>query len=288
MNERWPFTVHKDDKFDPLLKKLQSLDILDLSSSNEDDTKQIHIKDAEILFEVFRTIFVLYATPNERHISFTKQVKRLTSKGEFLNLSLIDNVSVKANELLATLITKEGDDVYEASFKALLAVYLGSLRPLDFIYPNTYISELGRDTHEIDILLGWQNKECLMIETTRGFDKQTDKIDETYLWYFKKSLFRKWILEKLYSVQCTLSYITLKSLGQQPKRSPNFSGQLLDESQSTLDSPNQLIEKILQHEGETIHLINLEEHFKRSLTIEEIGYRLKEEVLEKLANLFGH
>lgn len=284
MSGRWPFTVHRDSKFDKLIGQLNQLKIV--SFHREGGAIRLTIAEPTIFLEILRTIFILYATPNENSILFSQDRKRLIAKtGRYLNLALTDEVSEKARTILNLLITDEADVVYEYSFNALIAVYLGSIKPLDFIYPNTYITELGRDTHEFDVILGSPDKKCAIVETTRGFDKKVDEIDETYTWHFKKALFRKWILEKLYGVECKLCYITLKNL-------VSLEADIIIDTDQTLssgiqiidDSYNPLIAKVLEHEQDRVEILELNDYFKNALTIQEIDKVLQEKLIEKLGN----
>ena len=285
MSLRWPFTVHRDSKFDNLIGQLNQLKIVSLH--REEGAMRLTIEEPTIFLEILRTIFILYATPNENSILFSKNQKKLITKtGRYLNLALTDEVSEKARTILNLLITSEADVVYEYSFNALIAVYLGSIKPLDFIYPNTYITELGRDTHEFDVILGSPDKKCAIVETTRGFDKKVDEIDETYTWHFKKALFRKWMLEKLYGVECKLCYITLKNLVRlEADITIQTDETLSSEIQIIDESCNPLIAKILEHERDRVQILELEDSLKNALTIQEIDNVLQEKLIEKLGDL---
>ena len=206
--------------------------------------------------------------------------------GRNLNLALTDEVSEKASGILDILITDEADVVYEYSLNALIAVYIGSIKPLDFIYPNTYITELGRDTHEFDIILGTPDKKCAIVETTRGFDKKIDEIDETYTWHFKKALFRKWMLEKLYGIECKLCYITLKNLVRlEADITIQTDETLSSEIQNIDESGNLLIATVLEYEQDSVKILELEEYFKNALTMQEIDKVLQEQLIEKLGDV---
>ena len=285
MSVRWPFTVHRDSKFDNLVSQLNQLKIVSLH--RERGAIRLTIEEPTIFLEILRTIFILYATPNENSILFSKERKRLITKtGRYLNLTLTDEVSEKARAILYFLITSEADVVYEYSFNALIAVYLGSITPLDFIYPNTYITELGRDTHEFDVILGTPDQKCVIIETTRGFDKKVDEIDETYTWHFKKALFRKWMLEKLYGVECKLCYITLKNLVRlEAELDIQTDETLSSEIQNLDESYNPLIAKVLEHEQDRVEILALEDYFKNALTIQQIDKVLQEQLIKKLGDI---
>jgi len=203
MND-WPFGVHQNDRFLKLVQKLAELKIVELEESG--NSKRLKLLEPNTLLEVFRTVFFLYASPARKTygIGFCKTTNRLIIKGDCIDFAFINPGTDKAKQILSILITKEDDFIYESAFNALISVYPGTLEYLDMIFPNTYITELGKKTHEFDILLGTHDKKCIVVETTRGFDKETDKIDETYTWHFKKALFRKWMIEKIYNVECRL------------------------------------------------------------------------------------
>ena len=285
MSAQWRFSVHRSSNFQKLIDKLQDLGIVTVEPDGS-NANQIRILQPSVLGEAFRTIFILYATPNESHICFSKNDRRLVTSGKYINLSLTESVSENSNELLDVLITGEGDKVIEAGFNALLAVYLGSICPLDFIYPNTYIADLGRHTHEFDIFLGTQDKSCMIVETTRGFDKEIDAIEETYLWHFKKALFRKWTIEKLYGIDCRLCYITLKNLLKEPIVVDELPTELSNEARLITNTSNPLIEEIRQQEGDQLHILEVEDLFTGALIIREIDIRLEDEFVKRLTNVF--
>jgi len=281
MTGEWPFTVHQNSDFHTLITKLTNLDVVVLETQNH--AYRLSIKDSATLLEVFRNIFFLYASPNEP-TSFCKKNKMVITRGEYLDFFPLGDTSEKAREILDTMITGEanfGD--YENGFNAMIAVYLGSLQALDFIYPNTYIVELGKKTHEFDILLGTQDKKCVIIETTLGFDKEIDGVDESYTWHFKKALFRKWMVEKLYQVECALYYITLKAFDRLAVFSTPPIPDTLSENFSNLPvSSNPLIEKLLEHEGDAVQILDLGKHFEKALKIQKIDNILQKELIDKI------
>jgi hypothetical protein len=281
MSGEWPFTVHQNANFHTLITKLTNLEVIVLETQNH--ACHLSIKDSATLLEVFRNIFFLYASPNEP-TRFCKKNQMVITRGEYFDFFPLGETSEKAREILNTMITGEANFYdYENGFNAMIAVYLGRLQPLDFIYPNTYIVELGKKTHEFDILLGTQNKKCVIIETTLGFNKEIDGVDESYTWHFKKALFRKWMVEKLYQVECVLYYITLKAFNRLAGVSTPPIPDTLSENFSNLsESSNLLIEKLLEHEGDAVQILDLGKHFEKALNIKKIDNILQKELIDKV------
>jgi len=282
MNNEWTFTIHKNTRFIKLIKKLEGLGILSLENSK----KKLVLKESDIFFNLFNIVFYLYANPSQqKNIGFCKTTNRLIIKGECIDFAFLNNKSEKAKELFNILITNEDDQNYENAFNALIAIYLGTLAQLMFIYPNTYIIELGRKTHEIDIILGTEDKKCIIVETTRGFDKESDKIEETYMWHFKKALFRKWMIEKIYNIECRLCYITLKGLTDFVQAEP-LPEELSAEIQDNLYEKNPLLDKLREYEKDKLLILNLGTSLKKSFNEQELSNLLKTELIDKLSDLF--
>ncbi len=280
MSDTWRFTVHKNERFDKLIPQLCQVGIAELMKSSN-TAYQLQLKDTATFLEIFKIVFLLYVTPNEPHIKL--KTGKVITQGKFVNIALTEDISPKAQEVLNVLITAEDDPVYEEAFNALIAVYIGSLMPLEFIFPNTYIIELGRHTHELDIFCGVQYPECIIVETTRGFTKEFDNIRESYAWHFKKAIFRKWMLEKLYHVKCQLWYITLQ--GQfQGETSPDELPDELKEEQDVIESTNKLFDAVLDYERDGIHIIDLGE-FHNIFSIQRIESLLHTHLLQKIQEL---
>lgn len=148
MSDTWGFTVHRNERFHRLIPQLSQAGITELLRPSN-NTYQLKINDTTSFLEIFKIVFLLYVTPHETHIKMKNG--KIISEGKYINIILIEKISPKAQEVLDALITAEDDPVYEEAFNALLAVYIGSIMPLEIIYPNTYIIELGRHTHEFDI-----------------------------------------------------------------------------------------------------------------------------------------
>jgi hypothetical protein len=280
MSDSWPFTVHKNDRFPKLIDQLCKVGIAEVMKPS-DKTTQLKLKDIESFLEIFKIVFLLYATPNDKHIKFKNGT--LVIKGQFIELALMNCISSTSQEILDVLITEDDDPVYEEAFNALIAVYIGSLKPLEFIFPNTYIIQLGKHTHEFDIFCGFQYPNCIAIETTRGFSKKDDNTEESYAWHFKKAVFRKWMIEKLYSVKCQLWYITLQGQSQKDALQDTLPDEL-EEEKKTLQSKNELLKTVLKYEKDNIQIIDLGK-FRNTLSIQKIGNLLNTNLFDKLAKI---
>ncbi len=266
--QNWPFTIHENQLFKKLILKLKDSGVIYLKKNNS--AQQVEISKIDVFHEIFSVVFLQYSTPDITNILLCKETNQILLRGKYSGYT-IERISDEALEVLKILITKEDDADYENAFNALLCVCLASIRPCEFIFPNTYVVDLGRDTHEFDVIAGTNEKKCIIIESTRGFDKKVDKIDESYTWHFKKALFRKWMLEKIYNIECKLIYISLKkflyeassklSLPKEPEEEANS----LDESDN-----NGLISKLLKVEDQSISIIEFSEEILQSLNKENI------------------
>ena len=125
----------------------------------------------------------------------------------------------------------------------------------------------------------------IIVESTRGFDKKVDNIDESYTWHFKKAVFRKWMVEKIYSIECRLVYISLKELASGSSSKPSLPKEL-DEEATILDESreNELISKLLQVEGDNISIIDFNKNILMSLNKEKIINSVYNKIYQKLSN----
>jgi len=289
-DQQSPFTAHKSTQFDKLIEILKKTNVISLTKI--DSAHKIKFEKIDVFHEVFSIIFLKYSTPYLNNILLCKANKQIILKGEnieytpertsndvleFLKILMtkvgyaFEEISNDALEVLKILITKEDAANYENAFNSLICVLLGSIKPCKFIYPNTYIIELGKDTHEFDVLACTNENKYIVIESTRGFDKKLDNIDETYTWHFKKALFRKWMVEKIYNIDCKLIYLSLKdNLSVSSSKLPipeglNQEANSLNESQD-----NSLISKLLQLENPNISIIDFSEDLLMSLNKEKI------------------
>ena len=121
-----------------------------------------------------------------------------------LSGNILNNLIDSGEEIVAS----------DGLFNSLIAVYIATRLCFKFLYPNTYIVELGKDTHEIDIFGGAldNNKtKYLMIESTLGFlrKKIEGESRDTHMEHFKKAVFKKWAIEKIFNVDVSLIYISV-------------------------------------------------------------------------------
>ena len=277
------YTIHQNNRFGKLIKKLTTLQICELEKC-DNNTHKLICKDENILSQIFQIVFLLYATPNEPWITIDADKSTVILKGKFMNISVIDRVSNSAKEILDILLSKEDDAAYEEAFNSLLCIYIGMITPLKIIYPNTYVVDLGDKSHEIDIYFETTDNNCFMIETTRGFTKDIDKIEDTYSWHFKKAVFRKWLIEKFYpQMNCKLCYLTLRTaeiLTEQTIEAviPSVLQEEISETQSI-----NLTQKIIQQEQGNILFLSLDK-LTQPLAVSELRSLLEQELIQKLRN----
>ena len=279
--QRFLFTVHRNTEFDRLIDNLINTGVIDLGKI--DSAYKVEIQKVDVFYEIFSIIFLQYSTPDISNIVLSKETQQIILKGDNIGY-ILEDISSEALEILTILITKEDDADYENAFNALICVCLGSIKPCKFIFPNTYITELGRDTHEFDVFACTNEDKYIIVESTRGFDKKVDNIDESYTWHFKKAVFRKWMVEKIYSIECKLVYISLKEVLSGSSSKPSLPEELNEEA-AILDESrdNELISKLLQVEGNNISIIDFNENTLMSLNKEKIINSVYNEIYKKLS-----
>lgn len=277
--------MHQDSNFSKLVSELQERDIVEIDSGEH--AKQIIIKKEEVIEQLLTNIFVLYSTPSDYEaIAVHEESQKIYVQSGDLEISFVDELDEDVANLLNTLLTGgDKSKVYEYAFNTLVAIYISSMARLEFVYPNTYIVELGNNSHEIDIFLGTCDKECIMVETTRGSDKETDRIDESYAWHFKKALFRKWLVERIYEIDVRLIYITVKGhwlLNQQEQAPPDELEEEFAETEPTGDRTS-LFDMILETENENVCILKLDSILACPDTFENIGVKLRKELIGGLS-----
>jgi len=266
--QRSPFTVHENTQFVRLIEVLNEIGVVSLKKI--DSARKIEFRNIDVLHEVFSIIFLKYATPDISNILLYKESQQIVVKGKNIGY-VLEEISNDTLEVLKILTTKEDDADYENAFNSLICVLLGSIKPCKFIFPNTYITELGRDTHEFDVFACTNEDKYIIVESTRGFDKKLDNIDETYTWHFKKALFRKWMIEKIYNIDCKLIYLSLKENLFRSSSNLSLSEDFTQEANSLNESQdNALISKLLQVEDKSISIIDFPEDLLMSLNKEKI------------------
>jgi len=267
-DQRSPFTVHENTQFVRLIEVLNKISVVSLSKIGS--ALKIEFRKIDVFYDVFSIIFLKYATPDIDNILLCKESQQIVLKGKNIGY-VLEEISNDTLEVLKILITKEDDADYENAFNSLICVLLGSIKPCKFIFPNTYIIELGRDTHEFDIFACTNEDKYIIVESTRGFDKKLDNIDETYAWHFKKALFRKWMIEKIYNIDCKLIYLSLKANLFRSSSNLSLSEEFNQEANSLNESQdNALISKLLQVEDKNISIIDFPEDILMSLNKEKI------------------
>jgi len=212
-----PFSVHQNDRFIKLCEYFGSKGLISFVDGNQKGRKMRFEKEGEdVVLELM--YFSLLA-----HGGFTFDSQKLGIKLPGRGIHICINPD-KSKPYIEDLLSNDREmfaNHAEELFNSSIALYLGSLFLFEFLFPNTYIVALGRKTHELD-LFGCINHEgerkYLLIETTIGyFKKFTDEGKEVYdrdshNWHFKKAIFKKWTLEKIFSVDINLIYVTVREL----------------------------------------------------------------------------
>ena len=212
-----PFNVHKNNKFKRLIEVLQNQGVIVLKSCSNTG-KKIKIKNNHILAELIYFSFLVHSG----HLMETKEKRLVISSGKGINIYMYPYSSEKILTELITIKEETFLQKPEQLFNAFLAVYIASNFCFDFIYPNTYIVELGKRTHELDIfgcVINKSKPKYLLIETTLGFfkkegnEKEITSINkDSHNWHFKKAIMKKWALEKIFDKKIGLVYISIRSL----------------------------------------------------------------------------
>jgi|GEM_PF-4535494 len=281
-NQRSPFTAHKNTRFVRLIKILNDRGVISLTEI--DSACKIEFRKIDVFYEIFSIIFLKYSTPDISNILLCRKTQQIVLKGKNIGYAFED-ISNDTSEILKILITKEDDANYENAFNSLICVLLGSIKPCKFIFPNTYITELGRDTHEFDVLACTNENKYIIVESTRGFDKKQDNIEETYTWHFKKAIFRKWMIEKIYNIECKLFYLSLKEVLSGNSSKISLPEELNQEANSLNESQdNALISKLLQLENSNISIIDFSENLLMSLNKEKIINSVYKKIYQNLSD----
>jgi hypothetical protein len=236
--------------------KLQELNICTLQP-HKGGKAMIQIQQPKVLAEIFKVIFILYVTPYESSIQISVDKDSVHYTGNFVKLAIFEQLSPATKAVLEILLIKDDDAVYEYAFNSLLCVYIGSLLPLKIIYPNTYIVDLGDKSHEIDIFFASNDKNAFLIETTRGFAKEKENVLDTHSWHFKKAVFRKWMIEKFYGLDCKLCYLTLRSLESTHLLQKNTIDNTLEDLELPIINKKNIVTEVLQREKGSIKVITM-------------------------------
>jgi len=222
-----PFRLHRNDrfiKFRKLLEKRGVVKIIDYKKNSSFKKVEFCGKTefSAFLETLFFSLlmFIGFDDFDDKNVVF--KFKGRTGIGININVGDI------SKDLIQNMIGGEKEQLRkkgEEFFNSLIALYLSSFHYFDLIFPNTYITDLDKNTHELDIfgsILSDNEKgrKYIMLETTTGAFNKLSKIEDdfeyskiSHSWHFKKSVFKKWAIEKLYGIEIGLVYVTLKNLG---------------------------------------------------------------------------
>jgi len=204
------------NKFEKLIKILSADNIIDLLTC--EIGKKTKIKNLKIFSELLY-FFILFHSGYK----FNKEKNCLEIQGNGLNIT----INPTEKDILSKLIPNEDIINFEEIINSLIAIYIASIFEekdlwFKFLYPNAYIKELGERTHEIDIIgrivgKNINKKLYLVIETTLGYFKERNENIDIYditshNWHFKKAIFKKWAIERIFNVEIHLIYLTIRNL----------------------------------------------------------------------------
>lgn len=205
---RDPFSVHKNNNFQKLLHLLEKEGVISSTSCNDGIGQRTTIEK----FQVFSELLYFSMLIHDYGVEKVKDGGLLVSDGRNIGICIHPILSGK---ILNNLVDS-GEEIVASDglFNSLIAVYIATRLCFKFLYPNTYIVELGKNTHEIDIFGGVLNNnktKYLMIESTLGFlrKKKEGESGDSHMEHFKKAVFRKWTVEKIFNVDVSLIYISV-------------------------------------------------------------------------------
>ncbi len=217
-----PFTVRDiGNRFERLRELLKKERIISINKCENSGIVLSLNKEKSLIELIFFSILL------HSGFSLNKENKNLEIKGRGIDIHI---KSAETNSILQSLLHHNEEILLsraEELFNSLIAIYISSHLNgkgfcFKFLYPNAYIKEIksnSNDTHEIDILgcITKNNENIyIMIETTSGyFKKESDRCEcekETHNWHFKKAIFKKWAIEKIFKIKINLIYITIRKL----------------------------------------------------------------------------
>lgn len=208
--QKFPFSVKKRRQFESLWRRLSKQKILSVEDCERG--RKVKIVDRNKFLDLTSASVFLLSS-----ISSLKNDMSNLEKFVFLTW----NGNVKNDiEFVLKMIPSEEEALYkrvEELFNSLLALSLAEDFCFHFLYPNAYIEELGGNSHELDIVGGYFKGKipyCLLVEITSGkylkrFSRDVEFFPESALLHFKKTVFKKWIIERKFEIQTKLAYITL-------------------------------------------------------------------------------
>lgn len=262
--------VASNNTFKKVIKTLESDKIIDVKSNG--NCKQFVITNVIVLDELFLFITILYLTPKEQNILPSHNFS-LILKGTFASFEIFQPSPLTSTILDRILGTPDKAllmEKIEELFNTFLCVYIASYVSLEFLWPNTYIEDLGQNTHELDIIGKKDNGTIIIVETTRGFDKDIEQMTESYSWHFKKAIMKKWAIEKIFQVDCKLIYL---SMAERPKV----------KTQGVWKS-DLFSEKLELLEPKRLKVIEMGSHLKNILKINNISKTLNQYLISEIAN----
>lgn len=209
---RDPFQLHRNKNFEKLVDTLISHGIIKLNGEECDGNSKKSIpKEEDVIKDLLLISYLL-------HSNFLIRDTGLIIDGENIQFNL--TFKSKALDVINKLVPPDNarTEIKDELINSFLAIIVSSIMCFKAIYPNTYIVELGRNTHEFDIFgIGlFDNKKIYMImETTTGWFsidreyKQLSHRGDTHTWHFKKAVMKKWAIEKIFSIDTFLFYLSL-------------------------------------------------------------------------------
>lgn len=210
-----PFAVHQNSTFPKLINLLEKESVIEQILCNTHNSRKINIKNKDVFYELIYFSILIHDYGVER-IKNHEDCSLLVSGNTNIGIRLKPELSIS---ILRKLVSSNEEVVAsDGLFNSLMAIYLASEFCFKFLYPNTYIVNLGKKTHEIDILGRLFRDETdsegiyLLVETTLGFLKQ--KRENSFLKgghndHFKKAIFKKWAIERIFDIKTGLIYITI-------------------------------------------------------------------------------
>ncbi len=210
--------MHENRRFKKLIELLQRENIVECKDCKFG--KRLHLKGIHVVFELLKTSLLLHT--GIYNLSENEDFLGLIIRGKVVNLNLpTDEKVLKIVYNLVGNLDIPLETRSEELFNSFLGVLLASYMCLDLIYPNTYIRELGRNTHELDlfgaVITSNEKVKYMLLETTIGSIKRTVEGElfydrDSHNWHFKKAIMKKWAIEKIFNVKIKLFYLTVYPL----------------------------------------------------------------------------
>jgi len=254
---------------------LEKEKIIKLINCNENKGRKTEIKNYEAISE-----FIYFSLLAHSGFDFDNPQKSIVIQGSGIDIRINSNKSKSAMEKLISGDKEIFISHSEEFLNSLIAIYMASYFCFEFLYPNTYIVNLSKKkkTHELDIIgcvINNENKKrYIMVETTLGYFKKRNKDgnfaydEDSHNMHFKKAIFKKWAIEKIFGIEVGLLYLSIREL-------------------STVENGNEkdiFIEKILEKD----RAIKVVSFFPKSNSIINIKLFSKEEYISNYNNLIDN